>query len=219
MFGNKGRSVLKCSNFVSSHSKSYASVAFDFMDNSQMIVANQDHFSIQMATNQDWEGVICTNVPLSNKRSPLYNQFDWYRHQAIYEMPKGFADAEEIWLRLICDSDGGTYANTCIKNLRIAFQDMATVERLEWNKSVEEPSFDIVVKPWCGEGQSVSNVTAQLVMDVNGKVFTNEVAAVNLAEETTFTISSLRSLYFMSVTMYPKKSILEQYYQYSAQRY
>ena len=170
---DSGRAVLQCSNTLSPRGHRYAALAFDFM-NYQSSSVNADYFRIELTTNANWEatGTIVSTPVLKNKRSPLYGHNEWYGYQTVFEMPEGFAESGEIWVRLVCDSDGGTSSYTTLDNLRIAFQDVALptglTRSIEAPVSGEMPAFALEVMPQTTTNGAVEEVSADLHLIVNG---------------------------------------------------
>ena len=170
---DSGRAVLQCSNTLSPRGHRYAALAFDFM-NYQSSSVNADYFRIELTTNANWgaTGTIVSTPVLKNKRSPLYGHNEWYGYQTVFEMPEGFAESGEIWVRLVCDSDGGTSSYTTLDNLRIAFQDVALptglTRSIEAPVSGEMPAFALEVMPQTTTNGAVEEVSADLHLIVNG---------------------------------------------------
>jgi len=162
--------LLKCENFLSAHGRKYCSVSFDFK-NFKSTSSKTDYFRVEIATNSTWEGTTVATAFLANKRKDaVVNSTTWYCYQAVFEMPEGYAQADEIWVRLRCVSDGATAASTRVDNLRIAFQDVAMptnlVRAVDEVVSGQSSDFSLDVVPQATE--AVSNVTAKLCLTLNG---------------------------------------------------
>ena len=166
-----GTALLECSNFLAPRGRNLVSVSFDFM-NQNSGSSNLDHFRVELTTNKTWKADTIVTPTLVSNRSPLYGNQVWYKYQTVFEMPRGFSDADEVWVRLVCDSDGWTMAYTAVDNLRIAFQDVALptglMRSIEVPVSGEMPAFALDVVPQTTTNGAVAEVSADLHLVVNG---------------------------------------------------
>ena len=186
--------ILNCKNSLSSAGKVCSLIAFDFWNARQTSrPTNWDEFKIILSTNSLFEGTLAQTKPLCNKRPPPdgYAEEVWYRYQTLLELPKGFLEAEGIYLSLRADTKGQTLVNTQVDNLRIAFQDMVTVETNGIGTVIDgavagskEIKFNAKLGPWATEA-GVSNVSAYVVysLDEGLNWSTNYFAVSNVATE------------------------------------
>ena len=181
-------------NYLSSRGRKYVNLEFQLYNCENQYNYNYpDHVDFQLSSASDFSTNVIPLVATLSNKNPDYPLAQWMSYKTSTSLPN---DITNWYFRIVGTAGGYSRAQLKIDNLRIAFQDMATVEGLRRTGTESNPSFEIDVKPWCGEGQSVSNVTAQLVMDVNGKVFTNDavvagtdVSITNLAEVTKFMVT------------------------------
>ena len=166
---DRGVVVLDCSNYLSPCGSKYAAVSFK-VKNFESSSSNKDRFRVDLvAYTADGPKTNATPV-LESNRSPRYGHNEWYSYLAVFEMTDEFMCSDEIWCRIICDTDGFTMAYTTLDNLRIAFQDVAMPTNLV--RSVEQPasgervSFDLDVIPQTTG--TVSEVSADLYLVLNG---------------------------------------------------
>ena len=126
----QGEGELVCNNALSSCGKKVAYVEFDYR-NTVNDYDPYDEFAVLISTNKNFTGTVVSTRPLSNKRAEYGNNM-WYRYQSAIEMDDDFCNMPELWVKLYCVSQFKTHSYTFVDNLRIAFQDMATVEK-DWN--------------------------------------------------------------------------------------
>ena len=167
---SSGKGILKCENYLSAHGRSMCSLAFDYRNTVNTYVSHDD-FSVLISTNANFEGTVLSSPALSNKRTE-YENGEWYRYWAVFELPGEFSDAPELWIELLCVSQYRTQTYTYVDNLRIAFQDVAQptglTRSIEKPVSGEMPAFALDVVPQTTTNGAVAEVSADLHLVVNG---------------------------------------------------
>ena len=185
---------LECINHVLSHGKKIVSFSCYAKNTNKNTNPNiYDQVSFAIGTNKLWEGQIVTSAAFVDK-NPKFSDGDWYLWRCNVALDEGFINSSELWVKLVANVPGSTQSMVSLDDLRIAFQDMATGTAITRTGTEANPGFEIAVKPWCADGGCVSNVSVQLVMDVNGTVFTNQANVAgaitnDISELTTFTAS------------------------------
>ncbi len=169
MSSPKGSAILGCANFLSPLGRKCASVSFDYM-NWKSSSLRHDYFKVMLTTNGNWKGEVVATPVLVNNLPHRMGDKGWYRYQTVFELPEGFAQSDEIWVRLVCDSDGSTMSYTTIDNLRIAFQDVVLPTNLVRSATVpasgESLAFLLDVLPQTTG--TVADVSADLHLVLNG---------------------------------------------------
>ena len=178
-YGSGGTQYLRCANHLSPEGKPWLNLALETKNmGSNYAAGRKDLLTFLFCTNSTFNGEVVTSSQIIDK-NPKFADGVWYQWANQIRLPEGFANAPELWVKLKGVSEGATSSELAVKNLRIAFQDMVTGTRLTRSGTEANPGFEVEVQPWCPDGQCVSNVSVQLVMDVNGTVFTNTAISVS----------------------------------------
>ncbi len=130
-----GRGVLTCGNYLYANGNAMCSVEFDFR-NTVDSYSSHDDFTVVISTNADFSATVVSTPVISNKRSE-YDDDEWYHYKSVFQLPEGFGEAPELWIKLLCESQYKTHTYTYVDNLRIAFQDVALPTNL--TRTVEAP--------------------------------------------------------------------------------
>ena len=190
------RIELDALNYLSSRGLRYVNLEFQLYNCENQYNYNYpDHVDFQLSSASNFSSNVILLVSTLSNKNPDYPLGRWMTYETCTTLPN---EVTNWYFRIVGTAGGYSRAQLKIDNLRIAFQDMATIEDVRRTGTEVLPRFEFDVKPWCGDGQSVSNVSVQLVMDVNDGncVFTNLVPWADgsltnaLAETTTFTVSA-----------------------------
>ena len=188
--------ALQCNNPLMARGKGCANISFS-VRNAASNGNKPDYACIQIATNDNFTGesIAMESKAVLNSVAGIAAN-NWNTGTTFIKWPADLGNTAPMYVRIRGEAAGWSGNYLDVDNIRIAFQDMATITNLLQTGMVDEPEFAIDVEPWCEDGQSVSNVSVDLVMDVNGTVFTNHVPWADggltnaLSETMTFTVSS-----------------------------